>query len=260
MSAPERLAAWLAKHEHRDPKFGHVYRYHSRSDAHSIALCEFVMDDLLAACPALREQARAGEVVCGVNVPYLWPGSQKQKTIDLAVGHPTRQVPAEARSGTGIAKLKEVADVLVSCEVKTVMTEHQKSQPRLYDELNSSHRIVHQGRSDAIAAGITVVNVATTFVSPLRNQRPDLPLHVTIHKQPQAAESMVKHLRGLPIRDSVHEEGFDAYCTVVVECDNQSGCNLWTALPAPQAGERDHYQTFVSRIARFYTERFSTVT
>lgn len=159
----------------------------------------------------------------------------------------------------GMVRQKEVGEVLVSCEAKAVMTEHKKSQPRLYDELNSSHRIVHEGRRDAIAAGITLVNIASTFVSPLRNQRPDLPLHVTAHKQPQAAENMVKHLRGLPIRDSVDEEGFDAYCTVVVECDNQSGCNLWTALPAPQAGDPDHYQIFVKRIARFYTERFSTL-
>lgn len=105
-----------------------------------------------------------------------------------------------------------------------------------------------------------MVNIATTFVSPLRNQRPDLPLRVTIHKQPQAAERMVKHLRGLPIRDSVEGEGFDAYCTMVVECDNQSGCSLWTALPAPQAGDRDHCETFVKRIARFYPERFGTLT
>lgn len=71
MSAPERLAAWLAKHEHRDPKFGHAYRYHSRSDAHSIALCDFIMQDLLAACPVLRQQGDRNEIVYGVNVVYV---------------------------------------------------------------------------------------------------------------------------------------------------------------------------------------------
>jgi hypothetical protein len=258
--APARLAAWLAKHEHRDPRFGHVYRYHPRSDVHSVALCDFIMEDLLAACPVLRQQAERGEIAYGVNVVHLWRRSQERKTIDLAIGRPPRMELPHPHSGRRIVRQAEIAEVLVSCEAKTVMTEHQKSQPRVYDELNSSHRIVHEGRRDAIAAGITVVNIATTFVSPLRNQRPDLPLHVTVHKQPQAADNMVKHLRGLPIRDSVDEEGFDAYCTVVVDCDNQSGCDLWSAVPAPQVGDRDHYQTFVERIARFYTQRFSTLT
>ncbi len=178
------------------------------------------MEDLLAACPVLRQQAERGEIAYGVNVLYLWPRSQKRKTIDLAIGQAPRMERAEPHSGMGIVRQKEIAEVLVSCEAKTVMTEHNKSQPRLYDELNSSHRIVHEGRRDAIAAGITVVNIATTFVSPLRNQRPDVPLHVTVHKQRQAAENMVKHLRGLPIRDSIDEEGFDAYCTVLMDCDN----------------------------------------
>jgi hypothetical protein len=260
VNAPARLAAWLAEHEHRDPKFGHVYRYHPRSDAHSIALCDFIMEDLLAACPVLRQQAVRGEIVYGVNVVYLWPRSQKWKTIDLAIGRPPRMEHGPPKPGMGIAREKEIAEVFVSCEAKTVMTEHHKSQPRVYDELNSSHRIVHEGRRDAIAAGITVINIAATFVSPLRNQRPGLPLEITVHNQPRAAGDMVKHLRGLPVRDCVEEEGFDAYCIVVVDCDNQSGCDLWTASPAPQAGDRDHYQTFVERIARFYAERFSALT
>jgi hypothetical protein len=55
------------------------------------------------------------------------------------------------------------------------MTEHGKSQPRVYDELSSSHEIVHQGRQDAIAAGITVVNVAPRFISPLRQRAVNSP-------------------------------------------------------------------------------------
>jgi len=104
------------------------------------------------------------------------------------------------------------------------MTEHGKSQPRVFDELSSSHEIVHQGDREAIAAGITMVNIAETFVSPLRQKSKDL--HVTQHKQPHVAERMVHHLRGLPMRDGVDETGFDAYATIVIECDNQSPVNL----------------------------------
>jgi hypothetical protein len=52
--APRKFARWLAKHEHKDPRFGYVYRYHPRSDAHSIALCRFVLEDLLHQCPPLK--------------------------------------------------------------------------------------------------------------------------------------------------------------------------------------------------------------
>jgi hypothetical protein len=150
-----------------------------------------------------------------------------------------------------------LADVRVSCEAKSVMTEHGKSKPRVFDELNSSHEIVHKGRPEAIAAGITVVNIAGEFVSPLRNQSDDAELNVTRHTQPAAAAGMVEHLRGLRIREGVTERGFDAYCTFVVDCDNRSRAVLWTAPPAPQPGDPDYYDTFIGRLACFYEERFS---
>ncbi|MBI3326708.1 MAG: hypothetical protein HYZ81_08405, partial [Nitrospinae bacterium] len=60
----------------------------------------------------------------------------------------------------------------------------------------------------------------------------------------------------LPIREHVGQVGFDAYSTIVVECDNQTVATLWVYPPAPQPGDRDHYETFIERIARFYAERF----
>jgi hypothetical protein len=136
------------------------------------------------------------------------------------------------------------------------MTEHGKSQPRIYDELSSSHGIVHAGDPEAIAAGVTVVNITERFVSPLR-QVAGQPMHWTKHNQPHAAERMVNHLRGLPIRSSTAGQGFDAYATIVVNCDNQNPASLWTGQPAPQLGDRDHYETFLNNIADAYTQRFS---
>jgi hypothetical protein len=136
------------------------------------------------------------------------------------------------------------------------MTERGKSQPRVFDELGSSHEIVHQGDREAIAAGVTVVNIAKTFVSPLRQRRRKL--HVSEHKQPHAAQRMIDHLRGLPIRDAIDGVGFDAYATIVVDCDNRGPATLWTDPPAPQPGERDHYNTFVTRIGTAYASRFGT--
>ena len=139
------------------------------------------------------------------------------------------------------------------------MTEHGKSQPRLFDELSSSHEIVHQGEQETIAAGIVTVNIASQFASPLR-QRDPANIHFEKHKQPHVTERMVNHLRGLKMRDAVGEVGFDALCIFVVDCDNQVGCSLHSAIPAPQPGDRDYYDTFIKRISRFYTERFSALT
>jgi hypothetical protein len=251
MQAPERLVSWMTGHEHVDPRFGHRYRYHSRSDSHSIALCGFVMDDLINECPLLAEHARRGEVAYGINLSFQFP-SGKVKNLDLAVGTQA-QIPID--SGEPFRRVAELSSLRLAMEAKSVMTEHKKSQPRVFDELSSSHEIVHQGGQETIAAGIAVVNIADQFVSPLRQVGPDL--HWTKHKQPGVTESMVRHLRGLPIRESEREVGFDAYATIVISCDNQGPASVWTGLPAPQPGDRDHYQTFLSRVAAAYVARFS---
>jgi hypothetical protein len=178
----------------------------------------------------------------------------KRKTIDLAIG-----IPTEISSKTGMPGLCRAdgfADVFLSCEAKTVMTEHRKSEPRLFDELGSSHEIVHQGSPRAIAAGITAVNASETFVSPLRQTRRGKP-YVSRHRQPEAAAGMVQHLRGLKIRDRDDDVGFDAYCTFLVDTDNLTYARLWTASPAPQPGDLDHYDTFIARLAQCYKDRFS---
>jgi hypothetical protein len=175
MNAPGRFAAWLSNNAHRDRRFGYLYRYHPRSDVHSIMLCTFILEDLLEGCPNLREQASRGEVGYGINVRHVWPTTQKSKTLDLAVGRPASPIALSK-----IARVNKLSDVFFACEAKSVMTEHGKSQPRVYDELSSSHEIVHQGRPNAIAAGITVVNIAETFVSPLRQTTADR-LHISSH-------------------------------------------------------------------------------
>ncbi len=255
----------MSGYTHTDRRYGFEYRYHSRSDAQSIALCTEILADLLTACSVMREQAVDHRVVYAINERFVWPSTQKPKTLDLAIGPPLGARPPVAvdlgpepgptAELMGGMHKGELADVYFSCEAKSVMTEHGKSQPRVFDELSSSHEIVHRGRTDAIATGVTVVNIAETFVSPLR-QVAGAPLRITKHKQPRAAARMVEHLRGLAIRDSASGVGFDAYATIVISCDNQGPATLRTAPPAPQPGDRDHYETFLERISRFYTERF----
>jgi hypothetical protein len=249
MNGPQRFAEWMSAHEHKDKRLGYIYRYHSRSDAHSRALCQFIVEDLRASCAVLQKQLKEHMVVWETNVRFTFPQTGKQKTLDLAIGP-----PAGGPIGIPVPPLE---DIFVACEEKTVMTEHGKSQPRIFDELNSSHEIVHQGNPKAIAAGITVVNIAETFISPLRQTKDQEDLVVSRHKQPDVTQRMVKHLRGLPIRDDIGEVGFDAYATIIVNCDNRGPVTVWTDLPAPQPCDRDHYETFIAHVARFYADRFS---
>ena len=255
MAAPERFVAWMSAHVANDKKFGRkVFRYHPRSDEHSKKICALVLEDLLVRCPPLAEHAKARVIVGGINTSCTF-ASGKCKTIDLAIG-----LPASGSARGLINNLPlwpgEVARLRLGCEAKQCMTEHSKTKPRIFDELSSSHEIVHQGQPDAIAAGIVVVNIAKTFASPLRQLSGEGPLIVSNHKQPDVTKSMVNHLRGLKMRDRVGDVGFDAFATIVVDCDNLGPATLYIGPPAPQPGDRDHYDTFLDRISRAYAERF----
>jgi len=268
MRAPLELVTWMATHEakSKDETLPHVYKYHPRSDSHSVELCELIMRDLINGCADLRAQASRRDAAYGINIPHTWSSTGKAKTLDLAIGVPNEpllltapgQIPkvTSARRSRGVTEVTNaLSRLMIACEAKAVMTEHKKSQPRVFDELSSSHEIVHQGDQESIAAGIVMVNIASAFVSPLRQKDPTK-LHFSVHKQPRVAASMIQHLRGLRIRDEVGQVGFDAFCVFVVDCDNQSGCTLHTHAPAPQPGDPLHYDTFIERITRFYTERF----
>jgi hypothetical protein len=146
--------------------------------------------------------------------------------------------------------------VLVAIELKSALTEHHKSQPRIFDELNGSHAIVHAGDQMSIAGGLALINVADRFVSPLR-QRPDQEVVITAHDQPRVAENMVIHLRNLPRRTADNPVGLDAYASFLVDIDNLGRVELWTGPPAPQPGDADHFDMFISDICEEYTRRFA---
>lgn len=257
MPAPERFVEWLTANQHVDKVYRHTYHYHPRSDAHSNALFHFVMDDLVQHCPTIAAHAASHQIAYGINLLATWESSADKKRLDLAIGTPTAPTPPP-RNGEPIRKVATLSHILISCEGKAVMTEHIKAIPRLFDELSSSHEIVHRGAPDAIAAGLTVINIADSFVSPTRQHHADS-LIWTRHRQPEVTAAVVAKLRMLPIRQRVGAVGFDAYATIVVNCTNQGPASLYTDPPAPRPGDPDHYLTFLERICRVYTERFRVV-
>jgi hypothetical protein len=267
MNALDRFVEWFKTYTFIDrgnrlPE-GMQLQYHSRSDAHSQKLGELIVDDLIEECPAIRTHAANGDIAYSINHVFVWPNG-KAKALDLAIGTPL--VPRGPPINSPIHRLEtqtsgrktnaeSIGRLLIACEEKIVMTEHGKSQPRIYSELNDSHTIVHQGSRDTIAAGITTVNIAASFISPLRQIR-EKNVAYSRHEQPRVTANMIAHLRKLPIRQTIDNVGLDAYCTFVVDLDNQGYVALHTGLPAPQPGEIDHYATFLERICHFYAQRY----
>ena len=140
--APSSFASWMSSRIANDIKHGRrVYRYHPRSDEHSKRLCALILDDLQAVCPALAKHLAAGEVIAGINAVVQF-SSGKTKTLDLAIGEPGQET-SEALRLIGTDTNARIVRVRFSCEAKQCMTEHSKTKPRIFDELSSSHEIVH---------------------------------------------------------------------------------------------------------------------
>jgi hypothetical protein len=241
---------------HHDPhtKAATPYRYHPRSDVASKKLARLVLEDLYATIPGLRSRAARGEAAYGVTLRYSFENSEKEKALDLAVGIPA--TPPLLLTDGEMPEVKSLARLFIGIEAKAAMTKHVGAKPRLWDELASSHQIVHAGDQQAIACGITVVNIAERFASPTRNLIPGQPLVWTNHNQPHAAEDLLAFLRRLPIRSEIGQVGFDAYCNIVVNCDNVGPCTVCTTPPAPQPGDRDEYGAFIGRVASLFARRF----
>lgn len=256
-SALSQFVDWLATNQQISKTDGRYYNYHPRSNSHSLWLCRYIMEDLLRRSEIIREKAHLGRIAFGLDVEHTFPNG-KRKKLDLAIGVPSPAILALPAPVNGITEVASFSRVLVSCEAKNCMTEHKKSQPRLFDELSSSYQIVNQGDANCVAAGIAIINIAATFVSPLR-QHTGLPLFVMEHDQPRVTTSMVTHLRGLRIRNASDDVGFDAFAQAIVDCSNQDGATLHEGVPAPQPSEADHFDTFMRRIDLTFQERFAAI-
>ena len=254
--APDALVAWMNSKFHYGREASRRYRYHPRSDRHSVALCRFVLSDVLRDCADLATHGRSGRVTAGLNHKVTAPGGRGSKHVDLAVGLPVGEQQGSFDKELGI-RFGVIGRLLIGCEAKAVMTEHVKSKPRVFDELSSSHEIVHRMWPGAIACGIVVVNSSKEFVSPTR-QKSRRKLTVTQHRQPQATASMIEHLRKLPVRQSEREVGFDALGVIVLDFRNDaSAVRLVEDEPAPQRGDPLHYESLLERIVTLYRSGFS---
>lgn len=252
VDAPNRLAAFLTKRG-----------YHPRSDAHSNALGEYILDDLVSNCPKIKKHAAAGQLVYEIN--FKIHAGASEWNIDLVLGAPPGQ-PKKPPAGQAILRA-EPSSIRVAVEAKAVMTEHRKASRNRQRDLDAFHTHIHNYDNDVVAAGVAILNIAELFTSPLRNattQCPECghtftPQVRTTHKDPEALVAFgVQLFRALPIRSTTTSPGAEGMCVIVVNHGNAPGstAQLHTASPAPQVGDPLHYDRFIQSICRRYTQRW----
>jgi hypothetical protein len=258
------------------------WQYHSRSDLHSKVACWGVLFDMLRTSALLKKHAVDDKIIFGVNFEMRDYGTGRKKNLDLVVARTTSSPGGKPKTLADLAdqwaivltdsqraELKGLPEmmegdvtgsgVLVALEAKATMTAHSKARPRLYDELNSSHLMVHGASSQALAVGLAMVNGADTFISPERqtSTKRDVP---SVHKQPGDAAKVVAKLEEIPRRTAEGGHGFDGLGIVVVRAANDgSPVELVASPPAPQPGDIFYYDDMLSRVSNEYDTRFAAI-
>ena len=282
MDGPEILARFLKEPGPAD-KYGNHWQYNSRSDRHSKVGCWGIALDLLSTSSMLRQHAREGKVVLGVNHAMTDFATGRKKDLDLVVARPAGHVPDDAptfkdlaaRYGVILTDIEQgvlealpelrvagVGAVLIALEAKACMTAHVKALPRLYDELNSSHLCVHGASKSALAIGYVQVNSSSTFASSVRNNFPlsERPLQVTRHNQPHDTERVIRKISEIPRRSASSEVGFDGVGITVIDFPNDGGdVTIVDKAPAPAPGDSFHYGSMIVRMANEYDTTFQGI-
>ncbi|MFC9700330.1 hypothetical protein ACFTWD_06500 [Streptomyces sp. NPDC056943] len=262
------------------PIKGNMLQYHGRSDRHGQLICWGILFDLMLNSNVLRSHVEAGKVVFGINHTLRSFSPEKTKRLDLVLCRPKAGATVKKKPRTlqaiadrhgielsaeqqalldGLPLLQEgpVGNVLVALEAKACMTEHIKALPRLYDELNSSHQIVHGHSSQALSIGFFMVNAADEFHSPTNTTKPG----PNKHKQPHAMQRAIAQVADLPRRSHHSSQGFDGLGIVVVDMNNDgiSPCKLVSTAPAPADDDVLHYDSMLQRMAHEYDSRFAMI-
>jgi hypothetical protein len=246
------------------------WQYHSRGGRHSITACWGVLLDLLASSALLRQHVDQEKVIFGLDHEMHDYAANRSKNLDLVIARPHKGWWSKKRAPRRFSALPELYDMQVSesqrelmsslpdpvegevgavhlaLEAKACMTAFSKSYPRLYDELNSSHAVIHGASNRALAVGLAIINVADTFVSPVgtRNR----------HHQPQDALGAIAKVEQLPRRPGDEGVGYDGLGIILLKLKNDgSPVALATSPTIPVNYE---YERMIVRIANEYDVRF----
>jgi len=280
MDGPNILAQTLSVKAPTKTKKPRYWQYNSRGTRHSITSCWGVLLDLLGESAVLRAHVETRRVVFGLDHPMRDYSANRPKRLDLVIARPTSDgnrtgrtfrdlpdphrmelTPGQRHRLNSLPNPEEgpVGAALLALESKAIFTEFGKAYPRFYDELNSSHQAIHGSSNNALAVGLTIINVAERFISSTKN--PEYPTtgiaKVTVHNQPKDALGAIAKVEQLPRRTSNEGDGYEGLGIILVDCANDgSPVTVATDPPVP---DNYRYESMVTRIANEYDVRFRNI-
>lgn len=223
MPAPDAYIEWTNAHLGHNP----------RSQANSNALSNFVVADLRQACPEINAAIQSKAVVVVQN-----PGVRTkvaERSIDLV--------------------LRESAEklVCVSVEHKTIMAAHGKARKNRYGDIIAYCNHMHNHRKECIAGAVLIVNTSPLYANPDSFAKG---LVRKKFKMEKVVADTVKIFVDIPLREVPDEPNDqpEALAVIVMNYDGVQPATLVNYFPE---ASQIRYETFISRIARLYIERFS---
>ena len=241
------------------------------------------MFDLLQHCKLLQNHISEDKIGFGINHKMQDFKNNREKNLDLVICRPSENGYAKGNFGDlresygiklddkelkifsklPLLRKSHVGMTLVALEAKACMTEHLKARPRLYDELTSSYQTIQGDTADAIAVGLVMINLGSSFISPGKNKREkslDSP-EINQHKQPHAALSVFNKIKELARRTNVTSSGFDALGVILVNCAND-GSDISTSSHFEDSLVIDPnftYSKMIERMSHIYSTRFANL-
>jgi len=246
------------------------WQYHSRGARHSLTSCWGVLLDLLVHSALLRQHVETGKVVFGLDHQMQDYAANRSKNLDLVIARPHEDGWDKKRAPRRFSELVDlfemqltdeqravlasvpdpiegaVGAVHLAVESKACMTAFSKSYPRLYDELNSSHAVIHGASNRALAVGLAIVNVADEFLSPVGKMNK--------HNQPRDALGAIAKVEQLPRRAGDEGVGYDGLGIILVDLRNDG--SPVTLAEEPAVPINYQYERMILRVAGEYDVRF----
>ncbi|MCO5322087.1 MAG: hypothetical protein M9922_11900 [Microthrixaceae bacterium] len=270
MEGPQILAQTLSVPAATRTQKSSMWQYHSRGARHSITSCWGILLDLLANSSLLRKHVEEDTVVFGLDHEMQDFAASRSKNLDLVIAKPNESGWTRKRAPRRFSELPALYDMVLTkeqraamaslpdplegavgavhlaVESKACMTAFTKSYPRFYDELNSSHAVIHGASNRALAVGLAIINTADEFVSPVgkRNR----------HNQPQDARGAIDKVEQLPRRSGDEGVGYDGLGIILVDLANDGSPVVLPSSPKVPANYQ--YDRMILRIAHEYDVRF----
>ncbi|MDQ6727426.1 MAG: hypothetical protein M3066_14845 [Actinomycetota bacterium] len=191
--------------------------YNSRNSAHSRAVCEAIVADLMANCASVRSEALAGQLVFKIDHVLPAAGLDEWKT-DLAIGPPLPGFRPSPTHPPGAMPEATPIATRIAVEAKSTMTKHSGARKNRKRDLEAHHQHVHAYHEATIAASVSLINAADVFHSSLLVE----PTTITTRAMTAyaKAEGVVNQVKMVAFSPRVGVPGIDAKCALVVEMDN----------------------------------------